>query len=240
MAETIFPSTTECPHCGAVLNARYVQFMQKRLFCGYERCTCAGAEAEREAIAAREMDAAQRAEAERRRRSLVRAGVPERYLALDHPMAGELASAMEEGRWLYLWGDVGTRKTTCAAAVAMRLHDNGKRSLMVPMYRVLDEIQRSFHEGGDPLRRYADADYLIIDDLGKRRPTGFVLDSLFQLVDRRYSAMRPTLVTTQYRPSDLVRRLAEQGDADTAKAIVSRLRHGARVVEFDGPDGRLA
>ena len=51
--------------------------------------------------------------------------------------------------------------------------------------------------------------------------------------------MRPTLVTTQYRPSDLVRRLAEQGDADTAKAIVSRLRHGARVVEFDGPDGRL-
>ena len=147
---------------------------------------------------------------------------------------------MEEGRWLYLWGDVGTRKTTCAAAVAMRLHDNGKRPLMVPMYRVLDEIQRSFHEGGDPLRRYVDADYLIIDDLGKRRPTGFVLDSLFQLVDRRYSAMRPTLVTTQYRPSDLVRRLAEQGDADTAKAIVSRLRHGARVVEFDGPDGRLA
>ena len=63
---------------------------------------------------------------------------------------------------------------------------------------------------------------------------------LFQLIDQRYSAMRPTLVTTQYRPSDLVRRLAEQGDADTAKAIVSRLRHGARVVEFDGPDGRLA
>ena len=67
-----------------------------------------------------------------------------------------------------------------------------------------------------------------------------MLDSLFQLIDQRYSAMRPTLVTTQYRPSDLVRRLAEQGDADTAKAIVSRLRHGARVVEFDGPDRRLA
>ena len=111
---------------------------------------------------------------------------------------------------------------------------------MVPMYRVLDEIQRSFHDGGDPLKRYAEAGYLLIDDLGKRRPTGFVLDSLFQLIDQRYSAMRPTLVTTQYRPSDLVRRLAEQGDADTAKAIVSRLRHGARVVEFDGPDGRLA
>ena len=78
-----------------------------------------------------------------------------------------------------------------------------------------------------------------MDDLGKRRPTGFVLDSLFSLIDQRYSAMLPTLVTTQYKPSDLVRRLAEQGDPDTAKAIVSRLRGAARVEHFDGPDGRL-
>ena len=110
---------------------------------------------------------------------------------------------------------------------------------MAPMYRILDEIQRSFHDGGDPLKRYAEVRYLIVDDLGKRRPTGFVLDSLFSLIDQRYSAMLPTLVTTQYKPSDLVRRLAEQGDPDTAKAIVSRLRGGARVVHFDGPDGRL-
>lgn len=223
-----------------MLNARYAQLGLKRLFCGYESCDCEGAVAERAAIAAQEQAEAEKAIAEKRRRSLVRCGVPERYLGLDHPMADELALAMEGGQWLYLWGDVGTRKTTCAAAVAMRLHDRGKSPLMVPMYRVLDEIQRSFHDGGDPLKRYAEAGYLLIDDLGKRRPTGFVLDSLFQLVDQRYSAMRPTLVTTQYRPSDLVRRLAEQGDADTAKAIVSRLRHGARVVEFDGPDGRLA
>lgn len=237
---TTFPSTTECPHCGAVLNARYAQLGLKRLFCGYESCDCEGAVAECAAIAAQEQAEAEKAVAEKRRRSLVRCGVPERYLGLDHPMADELALAMEGGQWLYLWGDVGTRKTTCAAAVAMRLHDRGKSPLMVPMYRVLDEIQRSFHDGGDPLKRYAEAGYLLIDDLGKRRPTGFVLDSLFQLIDQRYSAMRPTLVTTQYRPSDLVRRLAEQGDADTAKAIVSRLRHGARVVEFDGPDRRLA
>ena len=239
MPETIFPSTTECPHCGAVLNARYTQLGTRRLFCGYEQCGCEGAVAEREVIAARERYEAEKAVAEKRRRGLVRAGVPERYLDLDHPMADELASAMEGGQWLYLWGDVGTRKTTCAAAVATRLHDRGKSPLMVPMYRVLDEIQRSFHDGGDPLKRYAESSYLLIDDLGKRRPTGFVLDSLFQLIDQRYSSMRPTLVTTQYRPSDLVRRLAEQGDPDTAKAIVSRLRGGARVGHFDGPDGRL-
>ena len=168
-----------------------------------------------------------------------RAGVPERYVSLDPPLAAEIAECMKRGQWVYLWGDVGTHKTTCAAAVAKRLA-GGKRSvLMAPMYRILDEIQRSFHDGGDPLKRYAEVRYLIVDDLGKRRPTGFVLDSLFSLIDQRYSAMLPTLVTTQYKPSDLVRRLAEQGDPDTAKAIVSRLRGGARVEHFDGPDGRL-
>ncbi len=234
------PSTTRCPHCGAELRARYVDTHGKRWFCGFEQCGCDGACAEREREDERERAEAERQRAERQRRRYVKAGVPERYLALDHPKADELARAMESGQWLYLWGGVGTRKTTCAAAVAKRLSDGGGVVLMAPMYRVLDEIQRSFRDGGDPLRRYAEARYLIVDDLGKRRPTGFVLDSLFQLLDTRYSAMLPTLVTTQYRPSDLVRRLAEQGDADTATAIVSRLRHGARVVEFDGPDGRLA
>ena len=106
---TTFPSTTECPHCGAVLNARYAQLGLKRLFCGYESCGCEGAVAERAAIAAQEQAEAEKAVAEKRRRSLVRCGVPERYLGLDHPMADELALAMEGGQWLYLWGDVGTR-----------------------------------------------------------------------------------------------------------------------------------
>ncbi len=232
-------ATTECPHCGAALRARYADVRGRRVACGFEACGCPGAVDERRRAAEREQAEARRA---RRDQTLARwrkAGVPERYLEQGHPMADELAQSMEAGQWVYLWGGVGTRKTTCAAAVAKRLCGEGC-TVMAPMYRVLDEIQRSFHDGGDPLRRYAEARYLIVDDLGKRRPTGFVLDSLFQLVDTRYSAMLPTLVTTQYRPSDLVRRLAEQGDADTATAIVSRLRHGARVVEFGGADGRLA
>ena len=229
-----FRPTTECPHCGATLKARTTRLAGRTLFCGYEQCGCAGAEAEREKERQAEAEAARKAV-----RVWKRAGVPERYVSLDHPLADEIADGMKSGQWVYLWGDVGTSKTTCAAAVAKRLA-GGKRSvLMAPMYRILDEIQRSFHDGGDPLKRYAEVRYLIVDDLGKRRPTGFVLDSLFSLIDQRYSAMLPTLVTTQYKPSDLVRRLAEQGDPDTAKAIVSRLRGGARVVHFDGPDGRL-
>jgi hypothetical protein len=200
-----FRPTTECPHCGAVLKARTTQLAGRTLFCGYEQCGCPGAEAEREKERRAKSEAARMAMHDKAVRDWKRAGVPERYVSLDHPLAAEIADGMKSGQWVYLWGDVGTRKTTCAAAVAKRLA-GGKRSvLMAPMYRILDEIQRSFHEGGDPLKRYAEVRYLIVDDLGKRRPTGFVLDSLFSLVDQRYSAMLPTLVTTQYKPSDLVR-----------------------------------
>lgn len=234
-----FRPTTECPYCGAALKARTAQLAGKTLFCGYEQCNCAGAEAEREKERRAEEEAARKAAHDRAVHSWRLAGIPERYVDLDHPLADEIADGMKRGQWAYLWGDVGTHKTTCAAAVAKRLAGGRRSVLMAPMYRILDEIQRSFHDGGDPLKRYAEVRYLIVDDLGKRRPTGFVLDSLFSLVDQRYSAMLPTLVTTQYKPSDLVRRLAEQGDPDTAKAIVSRLRGGARVVHFDGPDRRL-
>ena len=52
---TTFPSTTECPHCGAVLNARYAQLGPQapvlRLRVG---AACEGAVAERAAIAAQE------------------------------------------------------------------------------------------------------------------------------------------------------------------------------------------
>ena len=59
-----------------MLNARYAQLGLKRLFCGYESCGCEGAVAERAAIAAQEQAEAEKAVAEKRRRSLVRCGVP--------------------------------------------------------------------------------------------------------------------------------------------------------------------
>ena len=45
-----FRPTTECPHCGATLKARTTRLAGRTLFCGYEQCGCAGAEAEREKV----------------------------------------------------------------------------------------------------------------------------------------------------------------------------------------------
>ncbi len=42
------PSTTECPHCGAQLEVRYVVLAGRRTFCGWKPCGCPGAVAERD------------------------------------------------------------------------------------------------------------------------------------------------------------------------------------------------
>lgn len=241
------PSTTRavptrtCQFCGRTLRARMVDVFGdgRPMFCGFEQCHCAGAEADR---AERERREAEAIESERRARceaAYARAGVPKRYLAAESPRADELVDGMLKGHGAYLWGSVGTGKTTCLAAMTRRLVDMGKTPRMVSTRQLIGELEQSIRNGGDPIGTYGQTKLLLLDDLGKEQPTGYVLSKLFTLVDDRYDRCLPTAITTQYRPSELVARLSERGDHDTAQAIVSRLRQGTQLVEFSGRDLRL-
>jgi DNA replication protein DnaC len=74
------------------------------------------------------------------------------------------------------------------------------------------------------------------DVFGKENMTGWALPIVFAVIDKRHSSGRRTIVTTQY--PNLSARLVSDGDAETAKAIASRLSE-YRVIDFDGPDRRL-
>lgn len=233
-------TTKRCPHCGAELKARTAELFGKTVTMGYEECQCQGARAEREA---REREEARREAEERRKRvaeAVRRAGILPRYERANHPMASRCAEHMAKGGNVYVYGNVGTHKTTLAAATARLLVEQGRDVRFTAMWRVLDAIKDGFRGGTDPLPGYQRAGFLFLDDLGKESPTDFALERLFALVDERNARMLPTLVTTQYKPSALIGRLAKNGDRDTAVAIVSRLRQDCRTVELDGPDGRLA
>lgn len=232
--------TTECRWCGRPLARRTAKLMGRTVCAGFEQCQCIGAREERRRAEAAEAEAARKAREARLASELARAGVLPRYAGASDPKAEPLADAMASGRWVYLWGEVGTGKTSCAMAVTAELVRRGEKPRIVPMRQILHEVQRSFSEGGDPMRDYAKARFLLLDDLGKESPTAFALERMFGLVDDRYSRLLPTAVTTQYKPSELVKRLASKGDFDTAQAIVSRLREGAVVERFDGGDRRLA
>lgn len=235
------PTTTDrCPHCGRALEPLFVDVLGKTYRVGSRDCTCEGAEADRAELLRRQAEAERREREQARIDALLKSGIMPRFIAAEHPLAAECAGEVAGGGNLYIFGGVGTLKTSLASAVARRLVEDGWEVVFSAMWRILDEIKDGFRDGRDPLPSYQCCDVLILDDLGKESPTDFALERLFALVDERSALMRPTVVTTQYRPGKLIDRLAKNGDRDTAVAIVSRLRQDCRTVEMGGGDRRLA
>lgn len=233
------PNTIRCQHCGATLNAREWMFGGKPVFAGYEQCQCDGAKAERAEIE-RAQAAAERREREQRKLAAIRkAGIMPRFENAEHPLAPGCAQDMQQGRNLYIFGEVGTLKTHLASATARIMVANGCNVKLSAMWKVLDAIKEGFRDSYDPLPAYQNCRYLILDDFGKESPTDFALERMFALIDERSARMLPTAVTTQYKPGRLIERLAKNGDKDTAIAIVSRLRQDCRTIELEGRDRRL-
>lgn len=229
-----------CPYCGRVLHARTYSLFGRQVFGGWEDCPCQGAQRAREATAARRATDRRREEEAQLDRRCIRSGIRQRYLHAQDARAGGMADRLLSGTGLYLWGGVGTGKTTCASAVAREVIRRGSSVRYERMWDVLESARRGYRDGSDPLAELEAVPFLFLDDLGKERPTAWVLERVFALADERNARMLPTVVTTQYRPGDLVTRLADSGDFDTAQAIVSRLRQGAEVVEFTGTDRRMS
>ena len=103
---------------------------------------------------------------------------------------------LKEGRGLLLHGVVGTGKTYYAAAIANHVIDQGYRVLMTSFARLTNQIQ-GMYDGKqkfiDDLNRYQ---LLILDDLGAERDTEFMQEMVYNIVDTRYRAGLPFIVTT--------------------------------------------
>ena len=98
---------------------------------------------------------------------------------------------------LLFWGDVGTGKTFIAACIANALIDQGVPVMMTNFSRVLSDLPGLFSGNRnryiDSFNRYP---LLIIDDLGVERSSEFALEQVFNIVDGRYRAKLPLIVTT--------------------------------------------
>ncbi len=227
-----------CPHCGRPVKARTVEVNGTWMFCGFERCGCDG---ERRAEEAER----RRAETEREdelRRSRVSCGVPKRYADAAHPAAAGYAEKVAAGRGMYLVGPVGTGKTYLASAVCRELQGMRKRFRMLSGVQLLERYRACFDGQGteeDVTRQLVGTPVLVIDDLGKESPTDWAVERLFRVIDGRYNAERPVIVTTQFERPQLIRRLSRGGDSENAVALVSRLCEMCGTVRTDGGDRRL-
>jgi len=232
---------TDCPFCGRILEPRGVIMNGRVAWVAYEPCGCEG-----EAAAAKEEEAREAEAKERERRAkLIRSGVKKRYLEATVDIT-EAQRYMErfgsdDGRGLYIHGNVGTGKTYLASAMARMFIDAGYSVVLTTTLSMLEDIQDTYGKEAsslDAVLRFASSDVLILDDLGKESASAWSASMLFQIVNYRYEAMRPLIVTSQYDLAGLEKRIARQGEYESARAIVSRLRQMCHEVKLSGNDRR--
>lgn len=174
------------------------------------------------------------------------AGLPRRYREFTFegytPHRGveqALAAAAGLGvsEWLYLWGPPGRGKTHLAVAAARRLASQGHRTLFLSEAAYLEALYHSFRGGGEP-PDYREAEALVLDDLGKIKPTEFAYQTLYALFEHFYSEGKTLIVTSNYAPVQAAQRLA-MGEPEAASALASRLGQG-QVFALGGQDRRAA
>jgi DNA replication protein DnaC len=201
----------------------------------------------------------------RRRQRIAAASIPKRYL--DHctlatfydKNSAALVSARrrvqefvdawpmtDHGRGLLLMGSCGVWKTHLAVAALVEIINGGKtgRMLFANFQDLIQEIQASFDDHStasksEILRPLLDADLLVLDELGSQKPTQFVQDILYYVINTRYNDERTTIFTTNYFDDATVdgQRLSDR----IGERLRSRLHEMSDMVAIKGvPDHRIA
>ncbi len=163
------------------------------------------------------------------------AAMPDRVVRPIRAYVRDVDSNLAAGRGLWLFGDVGTGKTTLAMLVAKAALEAGHSVAIYSLPRLLNEIRRTYEEGSDSsyvqlLDRLAEVDLLHIDDLGAEKSSSWVLEQLYAIVNSRYEGERAMTITTNLDREPLVEQVTQR--------TVSRLEEMCEVIPVYGEDHR--
>lgn len=148
-----------------------------------------------------------------------------------------------QGKGLYLEGPCGTGKTHLAIAIALAIINTGVPVICKTSIDILGDIKRCYERNSEVteeevLEAYKTVDLLIIDDLGKEQVTEWSVPVLYSILNERYEALLPTIITTNYNTTALAEKLSAKGDTETATAIISRFVESSKRVTMSWADYR--
>lgn len=139
----------------------------------------------------------------------------------------------KRGKGLLLFGKVGTGKTFISACIANALIDEGHACLVTNFSRLVNTIQGMYEGKQDYIDSLNRFDLLVIDDLASERDTEYMGEIVQTIIDSRYRAGMPLIITTNLTSDEL------KHPAEIRKQrIYSRLFEMCVPVEVIGKDRR--
>lgn len=176
-------------------------------------------------------------------------GIPRRYAEMTadsyEALGGDLTALRKAGYFVagkesgaYFHGPLGRGKTwllTYLGRTWMKKYDEAV--YFGPMALLLDQMRDEYgpeakaHVFATTLR----VPLLLLDDLGTEKPTEWAVGRMYEIVNARLAAGRPTVYSSNLGLDELEARLAG-GDPQQAVRIVDRIREqcGANVIEVNG------
>lgn len=107
----------------------------------------------------------------------------------------------KKGLGFILSGGVGTGKTHLAVAVFKNVVRQNRTSVFITasnlFVRMSESLSYSNEETLSSLTDYlVNVEFLVIDDLGAHKQNDTIREYLYRIIDGRYTAMKPTVITT--------------------------------------------
>lgn len=136
---------------------------------------------------------------------------------------------------LMFYGEVGVGKSFLAGCIANALIDKGIFALMSTIQGLVAEAGKKYGENRDAVIRYVqDADLLILDDFGVERDTEYMAEQCYEIINARYKAQKPLIVTTNLSPAAMARE-----NELSKRRIYERVMEMCQTVRVEGSSRRM-
>jgi len=126
---------------------------------------------------------------------------PEQQLSVEFAYNVALNFAKEPEGWLVLLGGTGRGKTHLAAAIVNFRYQAKKPALFVVVPEFLDHLRSTFSPESkvtydQMFERVKTTPLLVLDDFGEQSTTPWAQEKLYQVINYRYNAQLPTVITS--------------------------------------------